>query len=96
MINGYIKNAQQLIEQLKSAISNNEYHAAGDFAHTLDGSSRSIGAKRLAVIANKLYETVQTSESVNTQSHIKELITTFEQTCKALYLFIDNEQSAAS
>jgi two-component system sensor histidine kinase RpfC len=94
LIKGYINNAQNIIEQIDSAVTRDEYEITGGLAHTLDGSSRSIGAKRLSMIADKLYKQAQTDRNSIGASHTDELRTVFEQTCDSLRSFLGNQKSA--
>ena len=94
LIEGYINNAHNLIEQINSSISHSDYVTVIDLAHALDGSSRSIGAKRLSIIADKLFRLVQTEHYPAAPSVLKTLETTFKQTRNALLSFLDNQKSA--
>ena len=94
LIKGYIDNAQIMIEQINSAVTHAEYEIIGGLAHTLDGSSRSIGAKRLSIIADKLRKQTQADRYNISTSQIDELRTVFEQTCDSLRSFLDNQNSA--
>ena len=94
LVTGYINNSQELIEQISASISRSDYEATGDLAHTLVGSSRSIGAERLSTIADKLYRIVQTEHYPDAISHVESLSAAFEQTCHALLSFLDNQKSA--
>ena len=94
LIEGFINNVQNLIEQIGSSISRSDYETVVNLSHTLDGSCRSIGAKRLSVIADKLFRLVQTEHYSSAASHLEALNTVFEQTRNALLSFLDNQKSA--
>ena len=94
LIEGYINNSQNLIEQISSSITCSDYETTGELAHSLDGSSRSIGAKRLAIIADKLFRLVQTEHYLAAPSLLGVLDSAFEQTRNALLSFLDNQKSA--
>ena len=95
LIKGYISNAQNMIEQIYSAITHSEYEVISGLAHTLDGSSRSIGAKRLSTVADKLYRQVQSDRQSIGTSHINELRIVFKATSDSLHSFLNNQNSAA-
>lgn len=94
LIEGYIVNSQKLISRLGSpekGISKEEYSG---IAHTLDGSSRSIGARRLSFIADKLFKYIKKGHREITSAQLKELHSTFEDTKTHLLAFLDNQKSA--
>ena len=95
LIKEYINNAQNMIEQIYSAITHSEYEVISGLAHTLDGSSRSIGAKRLSTVADKLYRQVQSDRQSIGTSHINELRIVFKATSDSLHSFLNNQNSAA-
>lgn len=94
LVTGFLNNSQELIEQIAASVSRSDYETTAELAHTLDGSSRSIGAKRLSTIADKLYRLVQTAHYPAATSHLESLGTAFEQTRQALLSFLDNQKSA--
>jgi two-component system sensor histidine kinase RpfC len=96
LIAGYVTNAKNLIEQINSAVIQADYDTISGLAHTLDGSSRSIGAKRLSLIANQLYKKVFSDRENISPSHIQELRTVFAETSDSLRSFLDDYKSAAS
>jgi len=59
LIDVYLRDAQNNIEQIISSLNNSEFHQIADIAHALDGSSRSIGAKRLSIVASKVFKLAQ-------------------------------------
>lgn len=93
LITGYIKDATKTINDLEVSAKNNDYTNIADLAHSLDGSSRSIGAKRLAKSADKLYKLINSEDRQKAHDDIKELKTLFEKTQSALYLFIESHSS---
>lgn len=95
LIEGYLSNAKQLILDISSSKSHSTHEEPGDYAHTLDGSSRSVGAKRLSFMAGRLSRYVKSNRQNITASQLNELQLTFEQTRDALRAFLDNRKSAA-
>ena len=94
LVTGFLNNSQGLIEQIAASVSRSDFETTAELAHTLDGSSRSIGAKRLSTIADKLYRLVQTEHYPAAASHLESLGAAFEQTRHALLSFLDNQKSA--
>ena len=96
LIAGYVTNAKNMIEQINSAVIQADYDTISGLAHTLDGSSHSIGAQRLSLIANQLYKQVRSDRKNISPSHIQELRTVFAETSDSLRSFLDDYKSAAS
>ena len=96
LIAGYITTAKNLIEQINSAVTRSDYNSISGLAHTLDGSSRSIGAKRLSLVADLLYKQARSDQMNISHSHIQELHTVFTETGDSLRSFLDDYNSAAS
>jgi two-component system sensor histidine kinase RpfC len=95
LVDGYVANAQNLIEQISAAIAHKKHGNISDLAHSLHGSSRSIGANRLAIIAEKLSRLTKTENRFMAHTHINELTLTFTQTKSALYEFLQGKNTAS-
>ena len=95
LIDNYIVNSSNLINKIKTAINKIDYGNISSFAHTLDGSSRSIGAKRLSLIANKISNRAQAEHGFPTPSEIHEIEAVYGQTCDALRSYLEDLESAA-
>lgn len=93
LIEGYIKDTSNSIHDIQQALTRNNLHELADFAHSLDGSSRSIGAKRLAKTAALLRQSCQTGKMQDINNHIEQLMQTERETTKALLAFLDNKES---
>ncbi|MCG8379326.1 MAG: Hpt domain-containing protein, partial [Proteobacteria bacterium] len=89
---GYIEDVAQNLEKLQAYINKNEYQKASDIAHALDGSSRSIGAKRLSRHSDNFYKIIQNGDHKNLEECIGELLHTFTNTQEALQLFLKNQK----
>jgi two-component system, sensor histidine kinase RpfC len=96
LIDGYIRDTNINIEQLTISAKNGEYQKMVDLIHTLDGSSRSIGAKRLSIIADKFSKLMQTKNQIITDENIKELKIIFEKTRIALNSYLEEQLSTRS
>jgi two-component system sensor histidine kinase RpfC len=95
LIEGYINNSRNMIEQIDSAVIRSDYETVRNLAHTLSGSSRSIGAKRLSLIADQLFKQAHPDQKEIITSHIHNLRTMFEETSGSLRSFLNGRQSAA-
>lgn len=94
LIEGYISNSENLVIKICTPDKNTSLEEFSGLAHTLDGSSRSIGAKRLSFVADKLFKYIKSGHHRITASQSKELLAIFEQTKNALRSFLDNQKSA--
>lgn len=93
LINGYINDASTNIDNLLKHINKYEYRKAAELAHVIDGSSRSIGAKRLSKVADKLYTVLLNGEKTNIKQNTEELQHVFIDTEKMLNNFMKNKVS---
>ncbi len=63
LISGYLSDSSNTVSELIKAYKNKNYKLIGSLSHSLDGSSRSIGASRIAHISNSI------SKSINEHSY---------------------------
>jgi len=96
LVDGYIGNAQNLIEQISSAVAHKKYKDIPDLAHSLHGSSCCIGASRLATLAEKLSGLIKTGNHFLLQIHINELPRVYAQTRTSLFDFLQSKNITAS
>jgi len=96
LIDGYTRDSIKIMEQLTLSVENHDYIKIADLAHSLDGSSRSIGAKRLAKYADKLFKRMNTEDRDQAQDDIAKILAIFQQTQTALYSFLEMHNLAAS
>ena len=94
LIDGYIHDAISTLDQLTLSAQNSEYLITADLAHVLDGSSRSIGAKRLAKSADKLFRLMKTEDRTTAIDEITELKSIFEKTKTELYTILKAHNSS--
>ncbi|MBL1142812.1 MAG: response regulator [Proteobacteria bacterium] len=88
LINNYIDEATNLIEELNSEIKKKMYENVYELAHSIDGSSRHVGAKRLAKICNGLLDSCQSKNDSKINSQFSDLETTFTETKQKLYTYL--------
>lgn len=90
LIDGYLRDVENNITQIISSLHDLKFNKIADLSHTLDSSSRSIGAKRLSEIADKIFTLAQSEQHSLLEDHIHDLKTIYEETATALERFIDN------
>ena len=95
LIDGFLKDAGTRINKLEELIVLNQLDAAAEYAHALDGSSRSIGARQLASLANKLNHALKIHDTDAIKADMDSLSTAFERTNIALQV-LKNKQGSAS
>ncbi len=95
LVNGYLDTAARHIDSLELSWKQQDSHALSNLVHALDGSSRSIGAVRLANISGLLHKKSKTGMHNLTAADITELRTAYQQTRDALMTYLDYQQSSA-
>lgn len=93
LIANYIDDSAKIIENIIKSNKDKQYKNIMNYAHTLDGSSRSIGAKRLAKLANILFTSCKLKSYQEVSAHIDLLIKTFNKTKKVLNNYIENKNT---
>lgn len=88
MIDEYIDEAKLFISELSLLIEKNDYKKISHITHSLDGSSRSIGAKRLSRICSILLKFSQSDNLSKLEKQFFELKTTFKETEQELYSYL--------
>ncbi len=90
LLNGYISRSIDIIEKITLSANNNNYQNIAELAHTLDGSSRSIGAKKLSKIADIIQMLSHQRHPVS--GYINDLNLIFNETKLALNDFIKTKE----
>lgn len=96
LINGYIQDSVITLNELSVSINNSNYSTIANLAHALDGSSRSIGAKRLSKAADKLYKTINTTDRKNSKKILNDINSLFNETKKELHAYLKNNNNSTS
>ena len=96
LIEGYLQDTKQLINQIEVSVSNKQYETITDLAHAIDGSSRSIGAPRIALIARTIHDLARSERKVAIPDNIRKLRTAYDQTHIALNTYLEKQKSATS
>ena len=95
LIQGYISDSNDTIQEIKHCFKNKEIQDIADLAHALDGSSRSIGAKRLSKISGMLRQSCKARNLQEIGEHIDLLVQYINETEVALLAFLNNKESQA-
>lgn len=93
LVDGYIRDSLTTIEKIEAGINDDMHEAIARLAHALDGSSRSIGAKRLARIADKLSKRSYLQHATSLQADLDEIKQVFRDTESAMLAFLEKKQS---
>jgi two-component system, sensor histidine kinase RpfC len=91
MVDEYIKETKLFISELNLYIEKNDYEKISDIAHSLDGSSRSVGAKRVSRICSILLKFSQSNNLSKVEKLFIELKATYKETEQALYSYLNKK-----
>lgn len=76
--------------------SNNDFNKLSELSHSVDGSSRSIGAKRLSRIADLIYKQAQSRQHKLILNNLELINSVFEETHTELNLFLSKSATSTS
>ncbi len=96
LVSNFCKDAEETITKLDNAVSQNSYNNIDEHAHTLDGSSRSIGATRLSKSADNIYKASRSKNHDDLSSLLIELKEVFKESKTALYSYVEQRKSNLS
>lgn len=88
LINNFIENTNTIISEMEAALAMQNYDHLTGLAHRLDGSSKTIGAIKLANTANNIYQCSKLMNKNETLDHIRELIEVFKETESSLMTYL--------
>jgi two-component system, sensor histidine kinase RpfC len=94
LINGYLTDAKNYVENIITSFHDSDFQHVAELSHTLDGSSRSVGAEKLSRIADKIFKLAQSGQQQAIKNMIGDLEHIYEETAAALEGFIDHKKSA--
>ena len=95
LITDYLKNGRIMIEQINTCLCDRNTDEMYAMAHTLKGSSDSIGARRLSAVAERLCNNLHTANQAMLKTIIDELNTTYHLTCSDLENYVNRQQATA-
>jgi len=96
LIEGYIRDTTKSINEMTQFSSNNDFNKLAELAHNVDGSSRSIGAKRLSRIADLIYKQAQSRQHKLVLNNLDLLNSIFKETHMELNSFLSKTASSNS
>lgn len=94
LIDDYLRDVKNNIDQIISSMHDANFKKIADLSHTVDGSSRSVGAKKLSRLADKIFKLAQSEQQQAMKNKITDLKMVYEETAIALERFMDNKKSA--
>jgi two-component system, sensor histidine kinase RpfC len=94
LINDYLRDVKNNINQIILSMHTANFKEIADLSHTVDGSSRSIGAKKLSTEADRIFKLAQSGQQQAIKNMIGDLEHIYEETAAALEGFIDHKKSA--
>lgn len=95
LIQGFLKDTKQLIENMEASLQEGNYAKIQDYAHAIKGSARSIGATTLAEYASDIYKLCAGVQRENMPNLIDTIKKDYVRTHSALNLFLQRLDSAA-
>ncbi|MDX1518690.1 MAG: ATP-binding protein [Gammaproteobacteria bacterium] len=96
LIEGYLEDSAEIVRQITRHYEKDEFISIGDLAHSLDGSSRSIGAKRLSAVADELCKLTRNNDGRHIgREYIEKLESAFSETHTFLTGYLERGSSEA-
>ncbi|MCI5054894.1 MAG: Hpt domain-containing protein [Flavobacteriales bacterium] len=86
LLKSYVKGGKESLENIQSAMTNDDHKSISFWAHKLKGSSRMIGAKQIEELSSSI-EKRATNKDILLRDDIEDLGEKFD----ALVLFIENQ-----
>ncbi len=96
LIEGYVRDTTNSLTQMSLFSTNNDFNKLSELAHSVDGSSRSIGAKRLSRIADLIYKQAQSRQHKLILNNLELINSVFKETHTELDSFISKSASPGS
>jgi len=94
LVNGYIRDTTSTIKELTLSVKNDNDSRVPELIHTLEGSSRAIGANKLASVAQTIFESTKESNERLTLDRIQELNVLFAQTKTVINSYLEKISSS--
>jgi two-component system, sensor histidine kinase RpfC len=90
---GYVRDTTSLLEKLPTLIESDENSEIRKIFHTLDGSSRSIGARKMISTVQAFSKRIKENNETLTQEHFQDLKHVLKQTKSALNLYLEKKKN---
>lgn len=95
LIHGFLKDTKEQIDKLIYSIESKNYQNAQDIAHTMKGSTKSIGATAMAECVTNIYNLSASDRKESIPPHLQSLIDEYDRTRTALLNYLKQLASAA-
>ncbi len=92
----FLEDAPQLLKTLRNALANGNGEEAQRAAHTLEGTSASLGAIRLSQLCEKLEASLPTSSPEELKTMLEQVETAYVQVKLALQTFVAESGAIAA
>ncbi len=97
LINGYLEDSEKMVREIAVLYGKKEFTNISDVAHSLDGSSRSIGAKRLSALADDICRMIRNGEERKlTSTTLEKLDAAFNDTRSTLINYLASSDTEAA
>tara|TARA_R110000782_G_scaffold65058_16_gene132512 strand:- start:6418 stop:8973 length:2556 start_codon:yes stop_codon:yes gene_type:complete len=96
LIEGYLRDTANSLKHMSQFSSDDDYNKLSELAHSVDGSSRSIGTKRLSRIADLIYKQAQSRQHKLILNNLDLINSVFEETQTELKSFLSKTASSNS
>jgi len=94
LVDDYLRDVKNNIDEIITSMHDANFKKIADLSHTVDGSSRSVGAKKLSRIADKVFNLAQSEQLQAMKNKITDLVVVYEETAIALERYINNKKIA--
>lgn len=92
LIQGYLRDAENTIVRLQEAVTTETFVEISELAHGIDGSSRSIGARKLAKISDQLFKAANKQELEDVIRYFETLKNVFKETRAELENYLKHKK----
>ncbi len=90
LANGYLIDTRISLDEMQNALTEKDYELIGNLSHSIDGSSRSIGAKKMSSLTKHISECIQNFNYQNITKQVLYLGSVFDDTEQELKSYLDN------
>ena len=92
LANGYLLDTRISLDEMQQALAEKDYEQIGNLSHSIDGSSRSIGAKKMSTLTNDISNCIHNFNYQNLTQKIQYLNSIFNDTDIEIKSYLDNSK----
>ena len=92
LANGYLLDTRISVDQIHQAFSQKDYEEIGDLTHSIDGSSRSIGAKKMSQISRQISKCIHNYNYENLSKQVLYLDSVFNDTDLEIKAYLEKNR----